>query len=340
MVGDNSYIVACDWERDLPAARLHQSEADAYHIAAFSLVEVLNDIFLSSGTREKHAPQLSRCVIFSPCRRSIMKCIKKTVLIAILLAVGVCIVLSEDLLAQSERRKTIRIATVEYPPSFRKNGTGVAADMLTELLDKMGYDIAIELYPLGRAINMVNRGEIASVFLFPQTDPEVTVSIPIYYSSTVFVYKKSRFPDGVTFNTLSELRDYKIGALTNSEWSIKLLQEGAGLKLDFAPGNDMNMKKLYAERIDLLPLSHTIALSLIESVFPDKKEEFGMTKPFGITSVCLIFSKKYHGNQNVIDDVKKKLANIDMRDILQKHFGKYFQKGIIPPYMLTGEIGK
>ena len=269
-----------------------------------------------------------------------MKCIKKTVLIAILLAVGVCIVLSEDLLAQSERRKTIRIATVEYPPSFRKNGTGVAADMLTELLDKMGYDIAIELYPLGRAINMVNRGEIASVFLFPQTDPEVTVSIPIYYSSTVFVYKKSRFPDGVTFNTLSELRDCKIGALTNSEWSIKLLQEGAGLKLDFAPGNDMNMKKLYAERIDLLPLSHTIALSLIESVFPDKKEEFGMTKPFGITSVCLIFSKKYHGNQNVIDDVKKKLANIDMRDILQKHFGKYFPKGIIPPYMLTGEIGK
>jgi len=51
VVGDNSYIVAYDWERDLPVARLHQSEADAYHIVAFSLVEVLNDIFLSSKRR-------------------------------------------------------------------------------------------------------------------------------------------------------------------------------------------------------------------------------------------------------------------------------------------------
>jgi hypothetical protein len=47
VVGENSYVVAYDWERDLPIARLHQSEADAYHIVAFSLVEVLNDAVLS-----------------------------------------------------------------------------------------------------------------------------------------------------------------------------------------------------------------------------------------------------------------------------------------------------
>lgn len=268
-----------------------------------------------------------------------MKRFKKTLLVAILLAVSLGVVLSGDLPARSER-KTIRIATVEYPPSFLKNGTGAGADMLTELLDKMGYDIAIKLYPLGRVINMVNSGEIECAFLFPQTAPKVTVPIPLYYSSTVFIYKKSRFPDGVSFNTLSDLKSYKIGALTNSKWMIKLLQEDAGLKLDFAPGNDMNMKKLYAERIDLLPSTHISAMSLIELVFPDKKEEFGLTKPFGITSVCLIFSTKYPGNQNIIDDVKRKFAETDMRDILQRHFGKYFPKGIIPPYMLTGEISK
>ncbi|MGE0086653.1 MAG: substrate-binding periplasmic protein [Desulfococcaceae bacterium] len=268
-----------------------------------------------------------------------MKRIKKTVVIGLLLVVSVSIALSEDLFAGSER-KTIRIATVEYPPSFLKDGTGTAADMLTELFDKMGYDIAIKIYPLGRAMQMVNNGDIECAFLFPQTSPEATVTIPIYYSSMVFVYKKSRFPDGVSFNTLSGLGDYRIGALTNSKWTIKLLQEGAGLKLDFAPGNDLNIKKLDAERIDLLPLSHMIAMSLIESVFPDKKEEFGLTKPFGITSVCLIFSIKYPGNQNIIDDVRKKVAETDMRAVLQKHFGKYFQEGIIPSYMVTGEITK
>jgi polar amino acid transport system substrate-binding protein len=278
-------------------------------------------------------------IIFRDNRRNILKRIKKTFLIGILFAVSVSIVLSEDLFARSER-KTIRIATVEYPPSFLKDGTGVAADMLTELFDKMGYDIAIKIYPLGRTIHMVNEGDIECVFLFPQTDPEVTVPIPLYYSSTVFVYKKSRFPDGVSYNTLSDLGGYRIGALTNSKWSVKLLQEGAGLKLDFAPSNDMNMKKLYVERIDLLPLTHMIAQSLIESVLPDKKEEFGLSAPFGITPVCLIFSTKYPGNQNIIDDVRRKVAEIDIRDILQKHFGKYFQEGIIPLYMMTGEISK
>jgi hypothetical protein len=48
VVGGNSYVVAYDWERDLPIARLHQSEADAYHIVAFSLVEVLNDVVLAT----------------------------------------------------------------------------------------------------------------------------------------------------------------------------------------------------------------------------------------------------------------------------------------------------
>ncbi len=268
-----------------------------------------------------------------------MKRTQKTVLIGLLLVASVSLVLSEVVFAQSEK-KTIRIATVEYPPSFHKDGTGAAADMLTELFDHMGYDIAIQIYPLGRVRQMVNDGDIECAFLFPQTDPKATVPIPVYYSSMVFVYKQSRFSDGVRFNTLSDLGGYRIGALTNSSWSIKLLQEGAGLKLDFATDNDMNMKKLNLERIDLLPLNHIVAMSLIESVFPDQKEEFGLTKSFGITSVCLIFSTRYPGNQEIIDDVRKKLAVTDMRAVLQKHFGKYFRGGIIPSYMVTGEISK
>jgi hypothetical protein len=53
VVSGNSYVVAYDWERDLPIARLHQSEADAYHIVAFSLVEVLNDVFLSGARNQR-----------------------------------------------------------------------------------------------------------------------------------------------------------------------------------------------------------------------------------------------------------------------------------------------
>ena len=47
VIGPDSYVVAYDWERDLPTAKLHLHEADAFHIAAFALIEVLDEVLVS-----------------------------------------------------------------------------------------------------------------------------------------------------------------------------------------------------------------------------------------------------------------------------------------------------
>lgn len=47
VVRGESYVVAYDWERDLPTAKLHQTEADAFHIIAFALIEIVDDVFIS-----------------------------------------------------------------------------------------------------------------------------------------------------------------------------------------------------------------------------------------------------------------------------------------------------
>ena len=47
VVGPDQYVVAYDYERDLPTAKLHLEEADAYHIIAFAIIEVLNEVFIS-----------------------------------------------------------------------------------------------------------------------------------------------------------------------------------------------------------------------------------------------------------------------------------------------------
>ena len=47
VVGPDQYVVAYDYERDLPTAKLHLEEADAYHIVAYAVIEVLNEIFIS-----------------------------------------------------------------------------------------------------------------------------------------------------------------------------------------------------------------------------------------------------------------------------------------------------
>jgi len=46
VVHTESYVVAYDWENGTQTARLHQEEADAFHIIAFALIEVLDDVII------------------------------------------------------------------------------------------------------------------------------------------------------------------------------------------------------------------------------------------------------------------------------------------------------
>jgi hypothetical protein len=52
VVGSESYVVAYDPDRDLPTAKLHQGQADAFHIITFALVEVLDSVLISQGDDE------------------------------------------------------------------------------------------------------------------------------------------------------------------------------------------------------------------------------------------------------------------------------------------------
>jgi len=51
VVGTKSYVVAYDWENGTQTARLHQEEADAFHIIAFVLIEILDDVVIRQRNR-------------------------------------------------------------------------------------------------------------------------------------------------------------------------------------------------------------------------------------------------------------------------------------------------
>lgn len=53
VVGRDSFVVAYDWDRDLPTAKLHLEEADAFHICAFAFVEAVDDILISERASKR-----------------------------------------------------------------------------------------------------------------------------------------------------------------------------------------------------------------------------------------------------------------------------------------------
>ena len=55
VVGSDSYIVIYNWEQDLPIVKIHLQEADAFHIAAFALIEILDEVIVSQRPVETRA---------------------------------------------------------------------------------------------------------------------------------------------------------------------------------------------------------------------------------------------------------------------------------------------
>jgi len=47
VVGKDSYVVAYDWQNGKSTARLHQEQADGFHIITFALLEIMDDIIIS-----------------------------------------------------------------------------------------------------------------------------------------------------------------------------------------------------------------------------------------------------------------------------------------------------
>ena len=47
VVGSESYVVSYDWETDILTAKVHQEEADAFHIVAFALIEIIDEVIIS-----------------------------------------------------------------------------------------------------------------------------------------------------------------------------------------------------------------------------------------------------------------------------------------------------
>ncbi len=45
--GAESHVVAYDWNTGAPIAKLHQQEADAFHIIAFAIIEIVDEIIIS-----------------------------------------------------------------------------------------------------------------------------------------------------------------------------------------------------------------------------------------------------------------------------------------------------
>ncbi|WP_291329585.1 ABC transporter substrate-binding protein [Desulfovibrio sp. UCD-KL4C] len=148
-------------------------------------------------------------------------------------------------------------------------------------------------------------------------------------------YKKSSFPDGVAFNSLNELRDYRFGNVRGSG-SQKTL-EAAKLKVDFAHDIRLNFLKLNAGRTDFAVAFRVTGNYLVKELFPNNVFDFAyMKKPLLNAPISLIFLKdKVKIKKRFLAGLKIIAKNGTYLSILERYYGEEsIPAGTIPEFLL------
>jgi polar amino acid transport system substrate-binding protein len=153
-------------------------------------------------------------------------------------------------LAQSEPR--LYLTTEQAPPYSVREGErviGIGADTVREIMGRANIGHTIELLPWKRAYTAALERSDACVFSTtrtPEREPLFKWIGPIGEADWVLMGRADR---KLHLNSLEDARNYRIGTY-NGDARDQYLRE-RGFKVDPAPNDLLNLRKLMADRIDL-----------------------------------------------------------------------------------------
>ena len=156
----------------------------------------------------------------------------------------------------------------EWEPflSSQKRQHGLLGDLSIAALEKKGYSVVIESYPFARIMEYLKTGKIDFAPAISVTEERKTFlnfSSSIHETEQGFTFKKGTIP----YITIKDLKPYTGGILRGSFWQQEL--EATGIHYEEVKGQEQNIKKLMANRVDFVCMPKEIALYLIKELKDD-----------------------------------------------------------------------
>jgi ABC-type amino acid transport substrate-binding protein len=224
----------------------------------------------------------------------------------------------------------IGIAAFEYPPIYQDaRDKGLSGELLIAAFKAVGLDAELHFYPVARMILYVSSGREscalggAVLFKDPQVAPAVRVSGPIQRVSQVFLYDRRRFPSGIEYGALAQLRNYQIGVLYSSG-IMKYLQESEGLVLSPNTSHEGSARQLQAGRIDLWAVVDLTGHYYMNKYFPDEAKYFEQTSSFNKGDISLVCSRLRDPDGAYLQKFSEGLALIRKNGTYMRIMAKYY----------------
>jgi polar amino acid transport system substrate-binding protein len=222
--------------------------------------------------------------------------------------------------------------TEDWPPyNYADNGIvkGLATEIVQATLAQADSEATIHVYPWARAYNMALKQEnvlIYSIRRSPEREALFKWIGPIFYQNIYLVRLKDR--TDIVLTSLEDAKRYRLGVMNQDSSHHFLLRQGfeEGVNLDTASSETLNVKKLFAGRIDLLVQNNIslairmqeleLPLSQVAKALPlyDKDQEFFMA-----------FSKQT--SDELVNRVRKAFAQLQAAGIIDAILAKHLNRG-------------
>lgn len=157
----------------------------------------------------------------------------------------------------------LRLATLEYPPycSQALPAGGSIVELTVRAFATQGHVAHVDFLPWARVRAELRNGNYqGALALWPQEiiEEQLIASRPLFYSQLGFFVRHSK---PVPFQHLSELRGQRVGVVRGYGYPPQLLR--SGFSAEEAVDDISNLRKLAAQRFDLVLLERTVGNYLI-----------------------------------------------------------------------------
>lgn len=238
----------------------------------------------------------------------------------------------------------VKLSTIEYPPLFQSKfipgkGYGIASDLTIEAFKAVGIDVNFKFIPMARCVQSVtlkkNPANLGSINWFMKDKKEDLVDVVnLFYINFMLFHKKKRFPEGISYENLSELKKYIIGNVRGS--STTPVVEKAALNIEWVSKLELNFKKLHAERLDFAIGGGISGWTMIREMFPESVNDFTtVAKSILKVPIGLVF----HRDQiRLINKFKEGITIILENGMYYKILEKYYGIDQVSEEILTPDV--
>lgn len=175
-------------------------------------------------------------------------------------------------------KKPIVIATIDYPPLM---GTreGIMTDLAREAFKAVDIPITFIIVPMSRIEWIVsNANTDAAVgsmdWIHNDSAKSSLKHTCIFYTGFHFFYLKNKFPNGLKFDDICELKHHRIGYIRGG--ALSPIFEQKGIKPDWVADLSRNARKLFLNRIDMFAATEISGWTVINNHYPEYSHKLAM----------------------------------------------------------------